>query len=161
MILREEVKQLEDDQNWLLMLEKSRQWCEFEPSNATAWFKVGVAAYRLKKYANALQAFKKSVTLNPDNAYTWVGLASIHVYYGDYPKAVVEYEKAEKIAPKDADILYALGCAYLRVESNKVCALLEKLDKLDSEKAMNLEGCLMGTIFSKNRFSNKKSRKMG
>ena len=80
-----------------------------------------------------------------------------------FAEGIVEvYEIAIKKAPEEADILLCLGRAYLMVKrhQHKFGSVLEKLAGIDSEKAMELEACMMRNIIpGRNKNKRKKNKK--
>jgi len=144
MNFQEEVNELYEYENWPLMVKTAREWCKAEPKNADAWFNVGMASFEMQKFGAALDAFQRAVALSPRWARAWGNVGVVHLCNGEYQKAVEAHEKAEKIAPKDTSLLFGLGNAYLHTNNAKFWDVMEKLEKLDPDKASRLESCMCG-----------------
>ncbi len=75
------------------------------------WFDQGNALMGQKKYYKAIQAFNKSIEIDPQHAATWnnKGLALMHQDKND--EAIQAYEKAIEIDPQLAEAWYNKGIA--------------------------------------------------
>ncbi|RKZ44297.1 MAG: hypothetical protein DRR16_26355 [Candidatus Parabeggiatoa sp. nov. 3] len=159
---KEQIIQLQNEGNWHEMLQVAKRWTEAKPKNATAWYAVGLAFHQLGDYDHSSEAFQQSLELDPENAHAWANLGAVYSCLAEYEKAVEVYEIAIKKAPEEADILLCLGRAYLMVKrhQHKFGSVLEKLAGIDSEKAMELEACMMRNIIpGRNKNKRKKNKK--
>ena len=67
------------------------------------------ASYENKDYNSAL---KKYLAINPATEDSMLGVAATYQAMEDYNKAIEYYKKAEKLAPKNAEIPYYIGYLY-------------------------------------------------
>jgi len=70
---------------------------EFSQNNIDLLFNLGVAQANLKHYDKAIEAFRKAVTLKPDNGPAHNELAICYYMQGDKKKARVHALKAQQL----------------------------------------------------------------
>ncbi len=79
-----------------------------------------------KQYEKAIESFGKALDLNPDGAAALIGLAGGYMGMEEYDKAILNLEKAKKIAPNDPAIYDKLIISFIKSENinsaNKVIA---------------------------------------
>lgn len=107
-------------------------------SDSEIYFKKGMEAYKLGSYWAAVEAFKKSSFLDPQNAryLYYLGLSYSHIA-GRYYEAEEGLSKAVKIDPSNEDYVIDLAALYLKrgLKSRAFAVLEEALVRLpDSEK---------------------------
>ena len=85
------------------------------PNDAKGWFRLGVVEAERKRYAEALEAFRKAKHLMPDRPEPLVNLAVIYNELGDARAAADELEAALALRPKDPFIYENLGDVYLKL----------------------------------------------
>ncbi len=81
---------------------------ELDVSNQFAWNNLGLALSNQKQLQNALLAFEKAVSLNPDYPQAWDNIVRTNVYLGNWPKATtalntlvqVDFRMARECATK-------------------------------------------------------------
>ncbi len=91
------------------------------PQDASGYYALGVALYKNDHDREAVEAFKKSVELDPENAdaqrrlgYAYAATGQKKEAEESFRKAVELYEKRVREDPKDADALYSLADCYSR-----------------------------------------------
>jgi len=72
--------------------------------------------------AEALELFRESVAIEPDNADNWYRLGSLQLEKGKIDEAFESLQKAEKLAPKKDYIIHRLAQAHLK-KQNPAAAL--------------------------------------
>jgi len=88
-------------------------------------------SYTAKKdYANAEEAYKKSMEVKPDDAAAYVGLAGIYFNTGKAAEAKPLVEKAVSIDPSNADAHYIYGMTLVAENPAKAKAEFEEFVKL-------------------------------
>jgi tetratricopeptide (TPR) repeat protein len=88
-------------------------------------------SYTAKKdYANAEEAYKKSMEVKPDDAAAYVGLAGIYFNTGKAAEAKPLVEKAVSIDPANADAHYIYGMTLVAENPAKAKAEFEEFVKL-------------------------------
>ncbi len=81
-------------------------------TNETAWFRMGMDYYSQGKFEEALQAYNKSLNLNPLNAEVWNNKGSSLGMQGRYDEAFQAFEKAIEINSSYAEDWYNMGAIY-------------------------------------------------
>ncbi len=71
--------------------------------------------YRAGKYAEALHAYEEIVTNGYESPALYYNLGNACYKTGDYPAAILNYERAKRLSPADDDILHNLRLANLRI----------------------------------------------
>jgi tetratricopeptide (TPR) repeat protein len=88
-------------------------------------------SYTAKKdYANAEEAYKKSMEVKPDDAAAYVGLAGIYFNTGKTAEAKPLVEKAVSIDPSNADAHYIYGMTLVAEDPAKAKGEFEEFVKL-------------------------------
>jgi tetratricopeptide (TPR) repeat protein/predicted Ser/Thr protein kinase len=96
------------------------------PDDQAAWFRVGwtyLAA--LQQYEKAIEAFKRSIELNPSSASSFVNLATAYSGLDKYKDAVEQYHRAFDLRPQyrtDTIINHEYGFVLVRVRDLKGAA---------------------------------------
>lgn len=103
------LQQMKDWQGTLIWCLK---WTKSEPSNAEAWFGLGVAYTNLKSYNDAIEAFRQALRINPEYADAWYNLGSTYGNLNRYDDAIEAYRQALRINPEHALAWYNLGSTY-------------------------------------------------
>lgn len=93
-----------------------------DPKDAAGFYALGVVLYKNDHDREAVEAFKKSVELDPQNADAQRQLGLAYAATGDrksagesYKKAVELYEKRVREDAKDADAYYNLADSYSKI----------------------------------------------
>jgi tetratricopeptide (TPR) repeat protein len=108
----EEAAELLHEERFREAMVELRRVLEADPSNAYAYYFLGVAFFEVGEVEAARDAYAACLKLAP--AYLGARVAQSHVLrmLGDTRSAVREGMAALSQAPGDADALYALGLAY-------------------------------------------------
>ena len=64
----------------------------------------------------ALRAYAQASERDPTMPNPWLGAGRLHLARAEYEKALVAYEQALKLAPRNPDIPYGIGIAYAELE---------------------------------------------
>jgi tetratricopeptide (TPR) repeat protein len=125
--------------DWQGMLEWCLKWTKNEPKNADAWYNLGVACANLKRYNDAIDAYRQAIRINPKDAGSWNNLGIVYDELKRYNDAIDAYRQAIRINPKDVSAWTNLGATYF-VSGNRSAALdaVWELRRLDPEKADRL-----------------------
>ena len=78
-------------------------------TRAQAFSNMGLAYRGLKDYAQARASFQQAVSINPDDARSWLGIAILAQKSGDLNTAIQAYRNAMKMAPSDWEYLLLAG----------------------------------------------------
>ncbi len=80
--------------------------------------------------AAAKQYFDKGMSLNPDNAYNYVGLGALDLLSGQESAAADAFKKAQSLAKKNAEISVSIARAYYNADPVKYAKDIQKnIDK--------------------------------
>jgi tetratricopeptide (TPR) repeat protein len=85
------------------------------PDPAQYWFRVGTDLYRSQKNAEAVTAFRRSLTLNSENAKAWSYLAQVYTRLGRPDLALEAYGHALAIDPLSAPAWNNKGLIHRRL----------------------------------------------
>jgi tetratricopeptide (TPR) repeat protein len=93
----------------------------YRPGDAQARFYLGYTYLALKRYPEAIEQYKRIISLNPEkntlsSAHT--ELARTYVVQGRYQEAAAQLEQAIQLRPENFDAHFGLGVAYL-MQGNK------------------------------------------
>ncbi len=91
--------------DWNRLLAYGKAWAQAEPNNATAWYVIG-HAYGSKFYnvglgqpAEAADAYRRAVQLNPKWVEAWNALGLMEQEIGQWRDSVTALERATQLAP--------------------------------------------------------------
>jgi len=79
-----------------------------DPDDASAWNNLGVLELSSGRQADAARAFRKAVEADPERGDAWQGLGAA-LLGGDRPAAIDAWRRAERLLPRDFDLLFNLG----------------------------------------------------
>ena len=100
--------------DWQGLLDWSQQWPRADPGNAVAWAFLGSAHNGLKRYTDAIEAYRQSLRIEPDFATAWYNLGGIYVKLNRYTDAIEAYREVVRIKPDDPEAWYGLGAVYVK-----------------------------------------------
>ncbi len=101
----------EDYKRALTVLELAAR---YRPNSPSVQIDLAIAHFGVGQYDKALETSRKALVLEPDNAGAHQMLGKTYFMMGDLAKSIGELEAAARLAPKDVDVIYTLGIAYLR-----------------------------------------------
>lgn len=79
------------------------------PSNAGLLRSLGSAALFVRRYQEAITAFRQSAGIEPDNPETWNNLGYTYAYLGDPENSAKSLREYQKLRPSDPNPLDSLG----------------------------------------------------
>src|SRR4030095_8839964 len=79
-----------------------------DPNAAGTWTNLGLAELSVRNPDAAADAFRHAVQADPANAEAWQGLGAATIGR-DTPAAIEAWQRAERLAPRDYDLLFNLG----------------------------------------------------
>ena len=102
-----------------------------EMHNDAAWNKKGMDAHNAGNYTFAIDAFSKSIELNPHEAYTYYCRGEAHAELDDHNKAIEDYSKAIELNPQDVYSYFRRGVVYSKLGNlNKAIENYSKIIEL-------------------------------
>jgi len=79
---------------------------------AAAYFGIGVCYGELGAYTKAIEAFKQSILINPNNADAYYNMGVSYSKLGNYTKVIDSFEQVIRIDPNDSYAYVFIGSAY-------------------------------------------------
>jgi tetratricopeptide (TPR) repeat protein len=86
-----------------------RRATDLAPALSTAWFELGMTAYRLSRQNEAKTAFARAAGLRPDMAAALINLGLLLAEEGDAATALSHLRRAVELAPANANARFLLG----------------------------------------------------
>jgi len=103
---------------------------EHEKYRATARFHLGLVAYHLGKYKNAIQHYRQYLSDHPQDPRVHTRMGMAYLQLGEYHRSRECCERAMNLRPDDVQSRYTIGCAFLEegsvAEANRVFKVLLK-----------------------------------
>ena len=100
---------LEQRSDWKGLLNWCKDWTKKESLNVSAWHLLGTAYDNLKLNDDAIDAFKKAISINPNIAPLWFLIGLKYDSVRRYNEAIDAYRQAIRIEPENADYWFHLG----------------------------------------------------
>ena len=114
----------------------AKDWTEFMPDNSTAWYELGVAYANLGRFNEAIDAYRKAISIDPEYARAWYNLGITYGELSRHNEAIDAYRKAISIDPEDADTWYNLGYDYRELgRHNEAIDAFRQAIRIDPEDA--------------------------
>jgi tetratricopeptide (TPR) repeat protein len=85
----------------------------------------GIVAYKQNRYKDAERSLRRETILDPSNAKAFMWLGVCRLAEDDPQGAIAPLDKAYAFAPKDPDVLYHRGRAYLLVANTSYGAMFD------------------------------------
>jgi tetratricopeptide (TPR) repeat protein len=102
-----------------------------------AWFYVGDALQKGKKFEEAIDAYERSISANPKIYGSYNNLSELYRIKGRYDKAIAVMDKAKAQFPGDSTVFVNLSWYYsLSDQHPKAIAAAQEAIKLDSSNSM-------------------------
>lgn len=92
---------------------------KLEPRNFDAQYGHGLALQMLNRFVDAVRAYQRALTIDPDSVKANLNLAITYLQMNEAQSAVVFAEKAVAIEPGNGSARVNLGAAYEKVGKNK------------------------------------------
>jgi tetratricopeptide (TPR) repeat protein len=128
--------ELERRQNWPDLLTWGRHWTRAEPANATAWFVLARANSELKRYPEAIEAYRQDLSIEPGDVFALNNLGNSYRDNKQFLEALAAYRDALQINPDYVPAWHNLGLTFLTLKGVAgVAQALQKLQVSDPELA--------------------------
>jgi tetratricopeptide (TPR) repeat protein len=103
-----------------------RQYLDAAPADSTAWCELGSVFFQQEHYQEAIEALKKSIALQPQNAECLIMLGTCYGKLNDMESAVEPLEAARAINKYDIRALSQLAAYYrMKHDSKKIYGVLK------------------------------------
>jgi tetratricopeptide (TPR) repeat protein len=115
-----------------------------EPDNFDGWRWLGIVYKDLRRFPEAIEAYREALRLEPDDYLAWYDLGNAYEKLSRYPEAIEAYREYLSIDSDDAEAWYNLGVAYAN-SGNRTAALeaLKELRRYDPQEAEKLFNHIM------------------
>ena len=116
-----------------------RREIELTPQHFGPYHQLGVVLNRMRKYAGAIEQFKRAISLNPARALRTLALVSPISELDDESEenlalAQANYEKAVEVEPQVSAFHYSLGFSYWRgAQLDRAMASFDRAIELDPD----------------------------
>ena len=101
------------ESNWKSAAEFFANAVKEDPKFYYAWDNLGVNLRRLERYDEAIEAYQKSLQINPYGAMPLQNIAVAYIHQKNYTAAIEAYEKFADIYPNNPETFYCLGHLYI------------------------------------------------
>ena len=130
-------KLYEKNGNYILAEKGYNQLTKINKKNWINWYKLGVCQQKNGNTDDAMLSYEKFFKHVPDHANAWCNIALIHKSRNDLIKAEEYIDKALKVNPESASILYNYAC--IAAVSGKTNTALQKLERaIDIQTALRI-----------------------
>jgi len=85
---------LEKQRDWPALLGWGLYWARAEPGNATAWFVMGRANSEMKRYPEAIKAYRQNLEIDPGDFFALNNLGNAYRDSKQFPAAITAYREA-------------------------------------------------------------------
>ena len=99
---------LEKKKDWQLLLDWCRLWADSEPENVAAWYNLGITYYELKRYNDAIEAYRHAIRIDPKDALAWYNLGDACGQSGNRTAALGAVRELRRLDRALADKLFNL-----------------------------------------------------
>ena len=99
---------LEKKKDWQLLLDWCRMWTDSEPENPAAWYNLGITYYDVRRYKDAIEAYRHAIGIDPKDAVAWYNLGDAYGHSGNRTAALGAVRELRRLDPALADKLFNL-----------------------------------------------------
>lgn len=103
---------LESRKDWRALQALADRWIKAQPHSAIAWGVLGEADDGAGQHAQAIDAYRHALQINPQDAEFWYNLGVAYYGAGQHAQAIAAYRQALQINPQDEGAWDNLGVAY-------------------------------------------------
>jgi cytochrome c-type biogenesis protein CcmH/NrfG len=104
---------LKEAQDWPRLLAWSSQLTQTEPENYFAWSTIGFVYGKMRRYKEAVDAYREALRLKPDNAEDWGNLGIAYITLGRHNEEGLQAcREALRLEPDNAGAWKVLGNAF-------------------------------------------------
>ena len=118
--------------------------------NETYYFKQGDKYFVNKEYDKAIESYKTSLELNPNNKYAYQNLGSLYGLKHKYIDAIKEYEKVLKLDSKNDIVYYNIGIFYTH-EKKYSKAIFSLKKAIEINPKLDVAHYSLGVLLAKNK----------
>lgn len=95
----EQAQRLEQQGDWRALLKLGRAWTQAEAGNPLAWFVLGRAYGEMRRYPEAIDAYRQNLRVDPQDVYAHNNLGNSYHAIHRYRDAMMAYHAAVRANP--------------------------------------------------------------
>jgi tetratricopeptide (TPR) repeat protein len=123
---------LERHHDWHALLDLGQRWTQQEADNPLAWFVLGRALGEMKRYPEAIHAYRHNLRLDPRDAYAYNNLGNAYRAIAHYRQAFEAYHGAVRSNPDYILAWHNLGLVFYELKgASGVARALGQLNASD------------------------------
>jgi tetratricopeptide (TPR) repeat protein len=127
---------LERHKDWQGLLNWGRQWARVEPTNATAWFVQGRALSEMRRYPDAIEAYRQNLQIEPGDVFALNNLGNAYRYSKRFREAMTAYRDAVQVNPDYIPAWQNLGLTFYALKGAAgVTLAIQQLSASDPDLA--------------------------
>ncbi len=127
---------LERHNDWQGLLNWGRQWARAEPGNATAWFAQGRAYSEMKRYPDAIVAYRQNLLIEAGDVFALNNLGNAYRDSKRFREAMTAYRDAVQINPDYLPAWHNLGLTFYALKGAAgVTLAIQQLSATDPDLA--------------------------
>jgi tetratricopeptide (TPR) repeat protein len=101
-------------------MEAIEEFSQIIQVSADAYFKRGLARYKLGDNHGSIQDFTQAIRIDPEFSRAYKGRGNSHYKLGNYRQAARDYTQAIRIHPGDASLYYNKAKAHQLLQENDI-----------------------------------------
>lgn len=107
---------MEKHEAWPALLDWAQRWTQAEPENALAWYVLGRAYGELKRYPEAIAAYRQDLRLSPEDAFAHNNLGNAYRNSRRHLDSLQAYRAALRIKPGYIQAWQNFAAAYYELK---------------------------------------------
>lgn len=122
--------------NYKMAVQAYENATQLDPSDASAFYNLGLANKNARNYAGAETAFNTAIDLDDSNGRAYRALGDLYQDTDKHSQAVSTYLKAIQADPKDTNVRLRLAMSYQQLNQNdRAIAALQQANTVDPKDA--------------------------
>lgn len=152
-----------EKEDWKTAIQNYELTVKADPTFTYAWDNMGICYRRIGEYDKSLEAYRKSLAINPKGKMPLQNIAITYIYKKEYQKAIDAYADLDKIYPGDPEVYYGAGVIYFNnLNDNEkaldnICKAYKIYNEQKSPYRTDAE-TIMGNILKKMEGEGKKEK---
>lgn len=104
--------ELEEKKDWAKMIAHSLRWTDAQPSEAFAWFCLGIAYWKSNLVSEAIESYAQALRIDPEDASAWLNMGLAYGKSGRTAREIECYQQALRIKPNNSKAWFCLGVTH-------------------------------------------------
>lgn len=128
----DQAQALEKQGDWPALLHLGHRWSQAEGQNPLSWFTLGRAYGELRRYPEAIEAYRQNLRVDPTDSYAYNNLGNSYHALGRHREAMAAYHDAVRAEPSYLLAWRNLGQTFYELKGPAgVAQALQKLQGTD------------------------------